>query len=653
VRRLVLVLTLCAVALGAFAGSAAATSTWLAPTPLSKAGLNAEQPMVAVNEAGAAVAVWTQELGPDEEVAQAATRPPGGGWSAPVTLSSVQRVIERPRAAIDAAGNATAAWSGTQAIFITVEAASLEAGGGWGPAKPISAASHDVAVAESNGRAIVTFSHKIESETPYYTIESSQRPPGGEWSTPVRLSPENGTAEGPQVVMDAAGDALARWTFKPLVQLGGVEVSSLAPGGSTWSTPLRLNPTTTTAFGGTAAIATGGAATVTWESPGSGPETFVAVSASRPAAGATWGQPQTISPLNGYAVDPLVAVNGGGEATAIWAAVTGNTERMDGSRRPGALWSVPAEVAPTSEGFEGYGLALDEGGRALAIYGRETAAGNSVEAIEGNAAGAWTGRKPLTVGVEAEEPLLAGTPSGDAIAAWRQEENGVTRIVLDAYDSGPRLGSVAIPAAGSVGAPLAFSVAATAGWLPVAKVEWDFGDGAKAVGAGASHAFAAPGDYPVAVTATDTAGVSTVARGTVHVTAPAKVARKAPRARAGRLVPVKGKFALPTLSCPKGGAACAGVVKLTFVPKAKVKGKTRQAVSHKKPRRVLLGKSKFTVAAGKHRAVRVKLGSKGLTLLRSAPKSGLPSRLEGTGIAGRAVVLKPAPTKHRAKRSRR
>src|SRR5207245_2126632 len=64
----------------------------------------------AVGPAGNAVVVWTED-----GVVRAASRPAGGAWSAPATLSPVGVL---PRVGLDAAGSAIAVW---RRPFFTVD----------------------------------------------------------------------------------------------------------------------------------------------------------------------------------------------------------------------------------------------------------------------------------------------------------------------------------------------------------------------------------------------------------------------------------------------------------------------------------------------------------------------------------------------------
>jgi hypothetical protein len=89
---------------------------------------------------------------------------------------------------------------------------------------------------------------------------------------------------------------------------------------------------------------------------------------------------------------------------------------------------------------------------------------------------------------------------------------------------------------------------------------------------------------------------------------------------APRVAKVKGGKALLKLRC-RGGGPCKGLVKLQIGRK-------------------LIGKARFSIAAGKAKTVRVKLNGRGKKLLRHARRHRLKTKLGGRGVKKRTVLLK-------------
>jgi hypothetical protein len=103
---------------------------WSRPVDLSAKGRNGEQPQVALTPAGEAVVTWARFDGRVERI-QAVTRSPGGHWSSPRNLSGAGGSSHEPKLAIDGEGVARVVWEATVRDGVAVEEASRPAGGGW------------------------------------------------------------------------------------------------------------------------------------------------------------------------------------------------------------------------------------------------------------------------------------------------------------------------------------------------------------------------------------------------------------------------------------------------------------------------------------------------------------------------------------------
>lgn len=98
---------------------------WQTPVTHTPAGLFASRVEVAAAQNGTTAVSWSIHDG-SHRIAQAATRPPGGSWSAPVTISPTAVDVHHPRLAMDASGSIVATWArGTQGM-LSVTGASVE-----------------------------------------------------------------------------------------------------------------------------------------------------------------------------------------------------------------------------------------------------------------------------------------------------------------------------------------------------------------------------------------------------------------------------------------------------------------------------------------------------------------------------------------------
>ena len=185
---------------------------WEETRDLSLPGQNAVEPQVDLDPAGDAVAVWSRFDGV-RNVVQAAVAIGGGLWAPAVTLSIAGQSGEEPRVAIDSDGDAVAVW--TRRIFPsdTIQASSIHVGGAWLPAVTLSTAGEDAeeprVSTDPLGNAVAVWSRT--DSTPR-VIQSSQRPAGGDWVLqPTLLSELGANASEPEVASDSVGNDVAIW----------------------------------------------------------------------------------------------------------------------------------------------------------------------------------------------------------------------------------------------------------------------------------------------------------------------------------------------------------------------------------------------------------------------------------------------------------
>lgn len=114
----------------------------------------------------------------------------------------------------------------------------------------------------------------------------------------------------------------------------------------------------------------------------------------------------------------------------------------------------------------------------------------------------------------------------------------------------------------------------------------------------------------------------------------------------------KGGEALLRLAC-RGVGACRGALRLVARVKAGVRKGAR--ASRKRVRSLVVGRSGFSIPAGRTRTIRVRLRRNGKRLLQRAGSRGLSVRVRGSGVKPRTLKLKPKrqPRARRKKGRRR
>ncbi len=196
-----------------------------------------QHPAVTVSPDGHVVAVWGSAVGCPaacDYIVQAAVRPPGGSWGAPVTLTTDLYfggggiVL-----GMDGADNAIAAWVGNYAD--ASHYAVLPAGGSWGPVQTLSngnvqGAAHNLGLAVSpDGSAVVAFAGGGDG------IWAASGTVLGGFSAPVHVAAGDYSKDSaPRVALDDAGQASLVWS-----RTTATEAATRSPGG-TWSAPAVL-----------------------------------------------------------------------------------------------------------------------------------------------------------------------------------------------------------------------------------------------------------------------------------------------------------------------------------------------------------------------------------------------------------------------------
>ena len=181
--------------------------------PQSTAHEDAVGPQVAVDPAGDEIVVWALGGGSDGQhwAVQAAARPAGATrFGAPQELS-VAGQNQDPQVAVDQAGDAIAVWQRFDGASAFVDAASLPAGASaWSAVELAGAAdpsSPQVAL-DAAGDAVAVWN---DTNSVNQTVGTAYRPAGGSFSTPGSLSRPGANATDPHVALDQAGQTYAVW----------------------------------------------------------------------------------------------------------------------------------------------------------------------------------------------------------------------------------------------------------------------------------------------------------------------------------------------------------------------------------------------------------------------------------------------------------
>lgn len=471
---------------------------------------------IAVEPDGTAIAVWRRGAGSGEVTVQSSVRPAGGTWQAPIDISApgldgsatLDRAVLGPQLALDARGNAVAVWQRSNGTSLVVQAAERPAGGAWKAPVVISApggagedaGSPRVAI-DPLGSAVAVW-HRRDPVTQRSRVQSAVRPAGGSWQPPVAVSALGVDATGARLAIDARGAALALWTGRTDQQSTTGLQSAVRGIDGIWQAPQDIPGSGATATFDIA-VAPSGEALVLWDRLPLQPQVLAAL---RPADG-SWQTPVGLS-TTGFA--PTVAVDAGANATAVWG-VDGGV--VSATRPAGGDWT-PAVSIDATAGASIPNVVVDRRGDAIAAWANDARPGAMVRR---RVAGAWQetirlstdGRSPAT-------PELALDPNGNALAAWSDAVAGV--VTAAGFDgAAPELRAVTVPATAGAGRAVSFSASPFDVWSAPSAASWSFGDGATAIGNRVAHAYANLGRRTVDVTTTDALGNATTTTNAIVV----------------------------------------------------------------------------------------------------------------------------------------
>jgi hypothetical protein len=331
---------------------------------VSDPGFDASLSQLTGNAAGAAVALWSEHHGDDSLIDAASMDAGDRSLGQGARLSAVGGSAFDARAAIAPNGDALVVWDRSDGAHQIVQAVSRAAGQAWGTPQNISAAGadayHPQVALGTTGDAVAVWSRSNGATN---VIQAASLPVGGSWGAAVDLSTPANVTRTPQVAIGGDGTAVAAWQ-RSSGDYSTIQVSVLTRGA--WSVPLRLSVPGENAGTPRVAMDDAGDAVVLWRWFDGA--SWLLESAFRPTGG-SWQRVEQVSVAGFSVASPQLAMNGAGQAVAIWAY---GSEVWTSQLGAGGRWSSEREVdagdARDASRSSAPSVAIDASGNETAVW---------------------------------------------------------------------------------------------------------------------------------------------------------------------------------------------------------------------------------------------------------------------------------------------
>jgi len=367
-----------------------------------------------------------------------------GAWQGAQVISSGNAGVFSSKMAFDANGNALAVWAQYDGSRGNIWSNRYTAGTGWGTAALIESeagtADSPQIASDANGNALAVWSQFDGTRT---NVWANRYTAGTGWGTATLIEAAAGSIGDPQIAIDANGNALAVWR-----QYDGTRESIWAnryTAGTGWGTAALIESEAGTADSPQIAIDANGNALAVWKQSDG---TSYSVWANRYTAGTGWGTAALIETNNaGDVEDPRIAIDANGNALAVWAQYDGTRTNIWANRyTAGAGWGTAALIESEARSAYSPQIAIDANGNALAVWRQ----------YDGTRYNIWSNRYTAGTGwgtaalIETDNAGNAAGPqividaNGNALAVWAQHDGTRLNIWANRYTAGTGWGTAAL-----------------------------------------------------------------------------------------------------------------------------------------------------------------------------------------------------------------
>lgn len=385
----------------------------------------------------------------------------GKRWGEPERIDMGAADALSPQVAVDAMGSAITVWDQTDNDHAPGDSSDRiwanrsDAEGGWGEAErlendePLDSVLAQVAL-DGEGNAVVVFL-RLGNEDEYFGVWAVHYlAPTEAWGEPLRIeSNDAGDASRPEVAVDPQGNAVVVWQQASGPQDDDEDQSigiwsNRFIAGESWGEPVPVDDSVMTLLAPQVAIDGNGNAIAVWERVDEDNRSDI-VSKHQTPTGDWTGEQRVERDDSGNAWLPQVASDAEGNAIAVWQ------QQVDGERfdiwanryTPGEGWLVAQRIETEDAGDAVRPqVAMDADGNAVAVWSQ----------LGGDRQGIWSNRyvvdrgwgsatpiAPTGLG-ESRSPQVASDPAGNAVAVWVQFDGRQDSVWSNRYTANSHWG---------------------------------------------------------------------------------------------------------------------------------------------------------------------------------------------------------------------
>jgi protein-S-isoprenylcysteine O-methyltransferase Ste14 len=279
-------------------------ATWAGPYRITNNAGNSQNPVLAVDNAGAVYVAWQDDLYGNNDIYVKKTADGGATWAGPYWVTNTTGNSQKPVQAVDSTGTVYTAWqgdvNGNNEIFVKK---STDGGATWGAPYRVTNntgnSRNPVLGADNAGAVYVAWQDDLNGNNDIYMKKSSDG--GATWAGPYRVTSNAGNSQNPVLAVDSVGTVYVAWQ-DDVNGNNDIYVKKTADGGATWAGPYRVTSNAGNSQNPVLAVDGNNTVYVTWQD-----DQYVSIEAfSKNSAdgGLTWSGPYRVADYTGNSAGP-------------------------------------------------------------------------------------------------------------------------------------------------------------------------------------------------------------------------------------------------------------------------------------------------------------------------------------------------------------